>query len=306
MRNYPRILNAFCSAFWAIEPAKLEAMIEVLSLRISGGRFSAEEIEQRIGAARQPVAVSAGGAVAIINVFGVISQRMDWFTESSGGTSTEGLAQTFDEAMANPQVGSVVLNVDSPGGEVFGIQEVAQKIYKARGKKPIVAVANSMAASGAYWIASAADEVVVTPSGQVGSVGVFATHLDRGKAEEALGLKYTLISAGKYKVEGHPHGPLPDEAAQHLQGMVDSYYGDFVAALARNRGTTATAVKKGYGEGRMLLAADAVKAGMADRIATLEQVIRDLSVKPKSGSGAAAERPTHPVGLLRRRMEIEG
>jgi ClpP class serine protease len=122
---------------------------------------------------------------------------------------------------------------------VDGVEELSSEVYQSRGKKKMIAVANAMAASAAYWIASAADELVVTPSGQIGSIGVFAAHEDISKAAEMQGVKVSLISAGKYKTEGNPFEPLSSEARAAMQRDVDVFGEMFTAAVARNRGAGA-------------------------------------------------------------------
>jgi signal peptide peptidase SppA len=298
--KYGHILSAFFGGAWAIQPEKYHAIAEVLLLRAAGGRVAEEDIAAA-KAARAQQGPTPGGAVLVVPVVGVISQRMNLLAEFSGGTSTEQIGRVLESAVKDPAVSAIVLDVDSPGGGVFGTSELAQKIYKLRGRKPIVAVANSLAASAAYWIATAADELAVTPSGLIGSIGVFMTHLDESKADEMLGLKYTLISAGKYKVEGNPYEPLADEARQYEQKLVDGYYADFVNAVARNRGTTPARVRSDFGQGRVVMAADAVASGMADRIATLDQVIRDVQ-----GRIAAPQKTSASVDILRRRLDLPG
>jgi ClpP class serine protease len=122
------------------------------------------------------------------------------------------------EAAADQDVGAIVIDVDSPGGVVDGIPEAAAELRALKGTKPIVAVANTMAASAAYWLAAQADEVVMTPSGAVGSIGVYATHRELSGAMEMMGVKNTLISAGKFKTEGNPYEPLSDDAKRAHPG----------------------------------------------------------------------------------------
>jgi HK97 family phage major capsid protein len=273
--NIRRIMHAASSMPWAILPEKLEAIFSVLTLRASGGRVSDDDIAIAAASNRKPAARTSG-AIAVIPVYGVLSQRMDMMSDMSGGTSTESLAKAFDQAMADPDVGAVVFDIDSPGGTVQGIQELATKIASARGTKPIKAVSNALCASAAYWIASACDDITVTPSGSVGSIGVFMVHCDTSGMDAAEGVKYTMVSAGKYKTEANQYEPLSDEARASLQGQVDQFYEMFVGSVAKNRGVSASAVKSGYGEGRVLLAKEAVKAGMADKVATLDQVLSSL------------------------------
>jgi signal peptide peptidase SppA len=160
------------------------------------------------------------------------------------------------QAIDDPRVQSIVLNVNSPGGSIFGIDELAGEIFKARGEKRIVAIANSLMASAAYWIGSAADELVVTPSGEIGSIGVIGTHMDRSRSLEKEGIKMTLISAGEFKAEDSSYAPLSDEARAAMKARLDSYYGMFVETGARSRGITPARVHMNYGRGRMLTAKD--------------------------------------------------
>lgn len=284
---YPRLLAAVHEMPWAILPGKLATIMDLLRFRAEGGRLTAEEIQQRIGAAREPVR-SSGGGVAVIPVFGVISQRMSMMSEMSGGTSTERIAGAIRQALSDPAVGSIVLQIDSPGGGVYGVAELADAIYKARGQKPIVAVADSMAASAAYWIAASADEIVVTPSGEVGSIGVFAAHEDVSQMLEGAGVKINLISAGKYKTEGSPYEPLGEEARAAMQSRVNDYYTLFTKAVARGRGVSLDAVRSGFGEGRVVGAQAAVKAGMADRVDTIDATIQRLAGGRSARNGQRA------------------
>ena len=131
------------------------------------------------------------------------------------------------------------MNVDSPGGLIDLVPETAALIRTVRETKPVIAVANTYAASAAYWLASQASDLVVTPSGEVGSIGVYMPHLDVSGWEEQQGVKTTLISAGKYKTERSPFEPLSDEAAAAMQDTVDKYYGMFTYGVAVGRGTSA-------------------------------------------------------------------
>lgn len=286
--KYSHIVSWVMNTPWAITADKMHTIIGALSYLASGGQYSAEEVAAIVGAAqRQPT--NAPRNVAVLPLLGTIYQRAGMLTETSGGTSTEAFARMFRQAMADSSIGAIVLDVDSPGGAVSGVDELATEIYRARGTKPIVAVANSLAASAAYWIASAADEISATPSGEVGSIGVLAVHEDLSKALEVEGVKETIISAGKYKTEGNPYEPLSDEARGALQERVNDYYGMFTKAVARNRRTSLDNVRNGYGEGRVVGAKKAVDLGMVDGIETLEEAIARVS-RPKRGqSGARAD-----------------
>lgn len=295
---YPRIRRAVYESPWLVTPGMLATICEIVDMRARGERFSGDDVQQRVAAARRDrTVVQGGGEIAVIPIVGVMVPRADLFSEMSGAVNTQRIGNEIRQAVADPGVAAVVLDIDSPGGMAAGTPELADLIYQSRGRKPLVAVANTLAVSAAYWVATAADELVVSPSGEVGSVGVLAAHVDWSGYMEMNGQRVTYISAGKYKTEGNPYEPLGDEARAHFQAQIDDIYNQFVRSLARNRNTSVETVRSSFGEGRTLLARQAVAAGMADRVATLDQVIADLA-KPKRGqSGAAAEMPAAPGAI---------
>ncbi len=290
-----RVRQAVFAAPWAIEPNKLEAVAEVVERRIVGGhRLDPEEAKALAGPKRE--GAPAVGGVAVLPLYGIVGHRLNQVDDISGpgGTSTEQFGQWFQAALADPAVGTIVIDVDSPGGTVTGVAELATMIYDARGQKPIIAIANSMAASAAYWIASAADELWVTPSGVVGSIGVYAMHEDLSEMEKRVGVATTLISAGKYKTEGHPHGPLDDEARSAMQERVDEIYAEFLSAVARHRDISAEDVESGYGQGRVLSARRAFRAGMVDRVGSFDTLIKKLTKGARSASKASSRATALP------------
>ena len=302
---YELILQAVMGAPWAIMPEQLAAIEGALQVRVNGGRVSEADIAAAI-TRHSPVAgpraahESGGFAVAVIPMYGTLHQHAGMLAESSGGTSTEAVAQAVRSALNDPQVGAVVLDVDSPGGSVFGVDELSRLIFGLRGPKPLVAVADSLMASAAYWIGTAADEVFVTPTGMVGGIGVYQAHVDRSRAYEQKGEKVTFVSGGKYKTEGNDTEPLGNEARAAMQKMVDDYYGMFVGAVSRNRGVLASAVRSGFGEGRVLTAKAALAAKMVDRIGTLEDAIRRAGqlVRSPGPARALADADAIRLGLL--------
>src|SRR5262245_60926587 len=214
---------------WALLRSKLDTMTRVTMER----RLTDSEVLEKLSALEQRAAapvLSRGGTVAVLPVYGLISQRASIFSLLFGGVSLEGLSRAFQQTLADPNVGVVVFDFDSPGGAVSGVPEMAAEIYAARSRKKIVAISNTMAASAAYWLASQASELIVTPSGQVGSIGVYTIHTDFSKMNEKIGATPEYVFAGKYKVEGNPDAPLSATARQYLQSQVDDYYRMFVNA----------------------------------------------------------------------------
>lgn len=301
------LLHAFMETPWAILHSKLMVLHEIVIRHANGEKIEPEAVQAAVHGASRPQEQRVQG-VGVLPLFGTIFPRANLMTSMSGATSAEMFGNQFQELMNDPEVGAIVLDVNSPGGQVGGIDEVSSMIYESRGRKPIVAVANHWMASAAYYIGTASDEVVVTPSGEVGSIGVFAVHQDISGALEKDGVKVSMISAGKYKTEGNPYEPLTEEARGSIQESVDDYYAAFVKAVARNRGVKTSEVRNGFGEGRMVSARRAVELGMADRIGTLNETIKRLllnltpELATSSRSEAEIERERN-LQRLRERIE---
>lgn len=290
--KYANVLSFVQKTPWAILPEKGVEIMDFLSQQAQGVKFSAEEIEARTSGSVGRPRAATNGDVAVLPLYGVVSQRINEAQAISGssGTSIEKFTKRFQEAVANPNVKAIVLQIDSPGGSVYGIAELANQIYEARSQKYIVAVADSLAASAAFWIASAASEVVVTPGGEVGSVGVYMMHADYSAQLESDGVKTTFISAGKYKIEANPFQALTEDAKAYLQSQVDAYNNMFVGALAKYRGVATSVINENYGQGRVVMAKDAKARGMVDKIATFDEVLAGLGVNNKPQS-VSAETP---------------
>jgi signal peptide peptidase SppA len=283
-RAYSNVLQFIRETPWAVLPESFATVRDVIGAHLEGWRPTEKDVaELEAMAARRPAAY-ASGAIAVLPLQGMIMPKASMFSAISGGTSLDSFCQMLSDAVNDPSVSHIVLDVDSPGGSCDMVVETAAAIRAAAAQKPIVAVANTMAASAAYHLASQATELSVTPSGEVGSIGVFAAHQDRSQMQALLGVKTTLIKAGKYKTEGNPFEPLSEDARQAIQARVDDLYSMFVADVAKGRRTSPDAVTEGFGQGRMVAAQDAVQAGMADRVETLQQAITRIA----RGNAAAA------------------
>lgn len=244
-------------------------------------------------AARKDAAIRAGGgAIAVIPFYGVVVQHGATVDNASGGgmVSSERTAYAIRSAIADDTVSGIVLDIDSPGGSVFGTGELGDTILSARAQKPIYAVANSLAASAAYWVGSQATKLFATPGGAVGSIGVYMAHEDWSKALEVAGVKVTEITSGKFKAEGSPYEPLDAEAKAYMQAMCDTYYATFTKAVAKGRSVPIGQVRDGMGQGRVLLAGDALAAKMVDGIATRDEVIGQLARDMRSGTATSSSR----------------
>lgn len=269
------------TAPWAIRPETLQVMLSVYEMHARGESVDIEKLKAATGNAfsndpSDDYAVIDG--VAVIDVVGVMGKRFDLFTQICGGTSTQRLQTQLAEAVNDPAVHSIVLNVDSPGGEVDGTQALATDVFNARAEKPVVALIDGTGASGAYWAASAAGEVYLAgDTTVVGSIGVVMAHTDVSKSQDMRGVRTTEITAGKYKRIASNYAPLSPEGRQTLQEVVDHIYSVFVGDVARNRGTDAETVIKDMADGRVFLGQQAIDAGLADGFSTLAELISDLN-----------------------------
>lgn len=287
--SYEHVLGFAVTHPWAIERSMLTVISGILARRVAGLGPDDEAIAAAL-VNRKNLPQPMAGSVAIIPVYGVLSPRMNMFTESSGGTTYEKLTAQLRESLANKSVKTIVLDVDSPGGNVAGMIEFAREIMRARTKKPIIAVAQYTMASAAYCIASAATEIIAAPSAKVGSVGVYTSHDDLSKAFEEMGLKRTYISAGDGKVDGNEAEPLAPEAEARIKTMVDDVYSQMVDTIVKGRGQGMSR-EKAQNEWKALIysASEALANGMIDGIATLDQTLaRVLTASPDAADRRAA------------------
>ena len=282
--NHQLLVAEYLATPWALMPERLSAVTAVIA-RWSGDARASDEVMHSVAAdrnardARRQSSVSnSGGGIAVLPLYGIVTQRGNMVDDVSGpGTaSTQQFSNILRAALQDETVSQILIDIDSPGGSVYGVAELADEIVSARAQKPVVAIANSLAASAAYWIGCSASEFYVTPGGEVGSIGVWQAHQDYSKAMDEAGVKTTLISAGKFKVEGNPYAPLDEEAQGFMQSRVDDYYAAFTKAVAKGRGVPISQVRDGMGQGRVLGADAALASSMVDGIATFNDVVKKM------------------------------
>jgi signal peptide peptidase SppA len=298
--TYSHILAAFAREIWAIDETKFQAIRRWLRLRADGQRVPDDEIKAVMQAADRPVARGAG-SVAILPLFGTISHRANLFMESSGGTSTQAFGKAFAQVVGDPNVTAVIIEADTPGGGVSGLPELADQIYKARGSKPIIGVSNTRALSAGYWLLSQCDEIVCAPVSEVGSIGVFLWHENWAKNYEMEGIEPEIIRYGEHKAEANDWEPLTDEARAYIQTQVNEVGEMFTKAVSRGRGVSADVVRKEFGQGRSVMSRDAVRLGMADRVATMDETIQRVV----SGRWKAPDRRAAGIDVRMVAMEID-
>lgn len=285
----------YVNAIWSIRADALVAIRGYLT-----GAISLEEARALASIQTVPAEPAADqpAAIAVIALHGLITPQGSFLQQLFGaGGGLQSFRAQLADAVADPAITGIILDIDSPGGLSSLNAETAADVYAARQVKPIAAIANTMCASAAYFIGSQADELVVTPSGYAGSIGAFCTHEDWSAYEERLGVKTTLISAGKFKTEGNMHEPLSDEARAAAQQNVDACYDLFVEAVARGRGVPEADVRSGFGEGRCLDAAAAVAAGLADAVESFEDLVARMLADglTRRDGGAGGQRAIEPA-----------
>ena len=211
--------------------------------------------------------------VAVIPIDGTLMHKSGYIGSSSGAMGYDGLEAQITQALSDRDVKGILLDINSPGGEVSGVQALGDIIANA--DKPVWAHANELAASAAYWLASQADRVILTPTAEVGSIGVLTAHGDYSQAMDKQGVKVTLIYSGAHKVDGHPYGALPEGVLSAIQADIDALRTQFAAAVARGRGITEQAALDT--EAALYRGQTAVEAGLADQVASFNETLAQFS-----------------------------
>ncbi|WP_353274686.1 S49 family peptidase [Wolbachia endosymbiont (group B) of Hofmannophila pseudospretella] len=212
----------------------------------------------------------------IIPIHGILTKKPGAFDEMLGMTSYEQIEEQITQALADSSIETIILEIDSPGGEVNGIFDLADFIYESRAKKRIIAIANDDAYSAAYAIASSAEKVFVSRTSGVGSIGVIASHIDQSGFNEKCGIKYTTVFAGSRKNDLNPHEPMTSESLESLQKEVDRLYEMFVQLIARNRGLSIEKIRST--EAGLYFGERAIEIGLADEITTYSEFIRSYTM----------------------------
>jgi signal peptide peptidase SppA len=263
---------------WALDPGRLEfyapRALEHWAAVLTPNHPQAHDIAATVLEARTQARAAAAdgphGPIAQVPVHGFLSARPSLSALFFGGTAMSDLRATFAALRTDRSVREVVLDIDSPGGSVYGVHETFLAIRELDAVKPVTAVVTALAASAGYWLATAARRIVITPSGDAGSIGVYGVHQDRTAFWTAKGVVHTVIAAGAHKTDGLDVVPLTDDSKARLQRLCDAKYAQFIGDVALGRQTTAEVVRAGYGEGSVLCAEDALAARLVDAIEPIE------------------------------------
>lgn len=264
----PYALEFLATRQWALEGDFLERMVSVAlredfdpigALEAKNGRRVSQITEMRDG-------------VAVIHVQGVISRYANLFQAVCGGVSTEALAKEFTAAISAPSVKAVILNIDSPGGEASGIHELSEMIHAARGKKPVRAYVGGDGCSAAYWVATACDRVTMDATARVGSIGTVVSFLKRPDGEGTKRFEFVSSQSPNKRLD-----PESEQGQNAIQTQLDAMAEVFISRVARNMGVTADKVKSDFGQGGVKIGQQAVEAGMAHELGSLEALIASLN-----------------------------
>lgn len=281
-----RAINAILGESWAMRPDALENMLAIAGREHEFANGDLQALEQRLGRPLMNTErATIRDGVAVIPVTGPLFRYANIMTELSGATSYATLATDLRAALDDPAVSAIVLNVDSPGGQAKGANEFAKQVRDVRGVKPIVAYVGGDAASAAYWIASAADEIIADESAVLGSIGAMIS-LQMGEDKPGQ-RKYTFVSSQSPLKNADPSTA---EGGREIQRLTNELAQVFVETVASNRGTSAEQVLEKYGQGAVFTGAEALKRGMIDSIGTFEAVLARFSTssRPAAFGGTRA------------------
>ena len=261
-----KIWNKITNEPWATTSDTLQNIINIARRQNSSPEVIAAQLGRKL---QNTYAVSVRDNVAVIPIHGPLFRYANLFTAISGATSYEFLARDFNTALADDSIKAILFDIDSPGGEVNGCSELADMIYNSRGKKPIMAYASGNCCSGAYWIASACDEIIVTDTAIVGSIGVVAV-FEKEDDENKIEI---VSSQSPFK----RISPSTSEGLNRIQAQLDTLAGVFINKIATYRDVSAEVVMKNFGQGDVFVGNLAVLKGLADRQGSFEKILTDLN-----------------------------
>ncbi|WP_168793592.1 S49 family peptidase [Paraburkholderia aromaticivorans] len=289
MINYPHLATRLFNVPIAILPHKAEVVMAALADRFGishlfrgdgsslelangGARAFLDAEDESEEASYKPYDVAQG--VARIPIEGTLVHKLGTLEPYSGMTGYDGIRALLSMALGDPDVRAIMLDIDSPGGEVAGCFDLVDAIYDARGRKPIWAVLTESAYSAAYAIASAADRIIVPRTGGTGSVGVICMHVDMSQALSKAGIDVTLIHYGAKKADGNEFNPLSKDALSRFQSDVNKMGEIFVKTVARNRDLKTAIVRDT--EAGTFLGAAGVDIGFADAVMAPDEAFASL------------------------------
>lgn len=306
-----RVAEFLSARPWAMRQQTLEALAEIVVRHVEGGTVAEAEILQIVAArdARRQEqdarAYTMHDGIAVVPVSGVIARYSSQVNgvSQARGRSMESLRADVQQALDDPAVDAILLDVDSPGGSVDGVTEAADLLREANDTKPLYALADGMMASAAYWLGSQARRVFATRGSTIGSIGVYAVLRDSSERFAKDGERVHVVRSAPMKGRGMPGEALDDETLADVQRSVDEWHGLFVDAVQRGRGIAASHAQK-LADGRDYLGRRAVEVGLVDQIATFDQAVAairaeldEMDFHPVAADGRGAGTPTEDAEM---------
>lgn len=263
--KFSRVHRIVTSEPWLVTPAAHTSIRELVEAHIQGSDLP-------IALDYEAPKMDVQDGVAIIPIAGVIGKGLSAIEKSCGACGIEDIAANLAEAATSPEVRSILLHFDSPGGAVTGVPELANVIAAVSAQRPVVAYTDGQMCSAAYWLGAGARAIYASDSAEVGSIGVYMPWVDQTKAYEAEGYKVEVIKnkGGTFKGMGVPGTSLTDDQRAHLQDRVDQIFGMFTGHVTRSRSVKADALR-----GQSFLAAEAKQVGLVDRIGSLADAMAE-------------------------------
>lgn len=294
----PARLLTSLSGLWAIKADALTSLTDSLQHLADAPEAAAA----RAGASRteENPPYRMDGPLAIVPITGTLSKNGLRLWGMDLLTSMRGIGAALRQAAADPAARAILLDVDSPGGTVDGIEELAEAV--AATGKPLYAYADGLMASAAYWLSCGAREIAAPATAEVGSIGVVMMHRELSKAMDAFGIKYTVIAAGHYKAAGNSVEPLSDEMRAYLQSGIDDTYELFLRAVEQGRGVSREKALA-MADGKIFIAGEALKAGLIDRVCSRAAFISHI--KESLTMNLAELKAQHPEAVKELRAELE-
>lgn len=311
-RNPSKSLEWAARRPWMLHEPVLQSLMSVLARHAEGRAISEVELKQIVAsrderraqarAERDPADAVDGlqvldGGIAVIPIQGVIAKYSSQVNQVSQprGTSTEALTTLVRQAMASSEVRALLLDIESPGGSVSGVDELAAELREARETKPVYALADGMAASAAYYFASQATEIAATRGSLVGSIGVYTPVVDSSDNAAEFGVKVHLVRFGAAKGIGVPGVPISDADLKEVQREVDAFGQLFVDSVAEGRRMDRDKALK-LADGRIHLGGDARKLGLIDHVMTFDRFVAHIRDELDSSEAEVTEESIAAVG----------
>lgn len=285
------IAELFYTRIWGLREDLLITGKEIIERHLRGEKLPQDEIELRTSGKRTdtiPYEIKDG--IAYIPIYGIIAKRSSMINGLSQprGTSVESIIKNLNDALNNPEVKKIVLNIDSPGGSAEGIAELSDMIFQSREKKEIVSYTDGSMDSAAYWIGSSSSKIYATKGADIGSIGVYTVIRDFSVYEHNEGIKTMVIRAGKYKAAGHPSKPMMEDDIAVIQENVNTIFMMFKDAVKRNRNMTDDQVNQ-VALGRTWLAGPSKELGLIDEVVNIDSVFNIDSIYSKTVTNKAEQ-----------------